>query len=296
MPKSYKREHPTEIYDCLIIGSGMSGMALAAILAKEGLKCLVLERHYTPGGFTHVFKRRNYEWDVGIHYIGEVHRPHSVMRQMFDYLSENRLQWAEMDKNYDRFYFGKEAYNLIAGKQNFIDALTKAFPEEQDTIETYYQLVNSVYGQAKNYFMEKAMPPMLSKLVGNRLRKGTLNYATLSTKEALENITQNQKLIGVLTGQYGDYGLPPGQSSFLMHCSVVRHYLNGGAFPVGGSAQLFDTIEPTIEAAGGAVYTNAEVKEIIVEKGKAVGVLMADGKTIRCKKIVSSAGAHIASQ
>ena len=28
------------------------------------------ERHYTAGGYTHVFKRRNYEWDVGIHYIG----------------------------------------------------------------------------------------------------------------------------------------------------------------------------------------------------------------------------------
>ncbi len=296
MPKSYKREHPTENYDCLIIGSGISGMALAALLAKEGRKCLVLEKHYTPGGFTHVFKRRNYEWDVGIHYIGEVHRPQSIMRQMFDYLSENRLEWAAMDDNYDRIYFGKEHYNLIAGKENFINTLSESFPEERRAIEAYCDLVKATSKHARNFFMEKAMPPFLSKTIGGRLRKGALNHANISTKEAIGKLTNNKKLLAVLTGQYGDYGLPPGESSFLMHCGVVRHYMNGGAFPVGGSAQLFDTIEPTIEAAGGAVYTNAEVKKVLIEKGKAVGVEMADGKTIRCSKIVSSAGAHITFQ
>jgi all-trans-retinol 13,14-reductase len=35
---------------------------------------LILERHYTAGGFTHTFTRPGYEWDVGLHYIGEVNR------------------------------------------------------------------------------------------------------------------------------------------------------------------------------------------------------------------------------
>ena len=41
-------------------------------MARDGKTVLVLERHYTAGGFTHVFKRKGYEWDVGIHYIGGV--------------------------------------------------------------------------------------------------------------------------------------------------------------------------------------------------------------------------------
>ena len=75
MIQSYK-QNPEILsdYDVIIIGSGMSGLTSAAILAKEGKKVLVLERHYTAGGFTHVFKRPGYEWDVGIHYVGEMGR------------------------------------------------------------------------------------------------------------------------------------------------------------------------------------------------------------------------------
>ncbi|MGH9681714.1 MAG: FAD-dependent oxidoreductase, partial [Candidatus Acidiferrales bacterium] len=71
--QSYKQQPVDGPYDVIVIGSGIGGMTAAALLAKHaGKKVLVLERHYTAGGFTHVFHRRNYEWDVGIHYIGQV--------------------------------------------------------------------------------------------------------------------------------------------------------------------------------------------------------------------------------
>ena len=38
---------------------------------ERRVACLVLEKHYEAGGYTHVFKRKGYEWDVGVHYIGE---------------------------------------------------------------------------------------------------------------------------------------------------------------------------------------------------------------------------------
>jgi len=70
MIQSYKKKYNIEEhYDVIMIGSGIGCLSAAAILSKEGKKVLVLERHYTAGGFTHVFKRRGYEWDVGIHYI-----------------------------------------------------------------------------------------------------------------------------------------------------------------------------------------------------------------------------------
>ena len=293
MALSYKRDKPNKDFDCIIIGSGMSGLALAAVLAKKGKKCLILERHYTPGGFTHVFKRKRYEWDVGVHYIGEVHKEYTVLRKMFDYLSNKQLKWAEMDENYDRIYFGKEAFDFIAGKENFIEKLIGYFPEEKEAIEKYIVLLKEASVASRNYFSEKALPSLVSKMVGNQMRKSALAFTRKTTKEVLSELTSNEKLIAVLTGQYGDYGLPPGQSSFLMHAMVAKHYLNGGAFPIGGSAQIFDTIEPVIEQAGGEVYTNAEVTEIVLKGGKAVGVKMADGVVINAPKVISSIGTHL---
>ena len=97
MIQSYKKKYTLEdSYDVLMIGSGMGCLSAAAILAKEGKKVLILERHYTAGGFTHVFKRRGYEWDVGIHYIGEVQRKNSPIRILFDYITNSKLEWADM--------------------------------------------------------------------------------------------------------------------------------------------------------------------------------------------------------
>jgi all-trans-retinol 13,14-reductase len=59
---------------------------------------------------------------------------------------------------------------------------------------------------------------------------------------------------------------------------------------VGGSWKIADTIIPKIQAAGGEVFTYANVEEILVEGGEVRGVRMADGHEIRCPVVVSSAG------
>ena len=93
MIQSYKQKILLEDkYDSIIVGSGIGSLCTAALLSKEGKKVLVLERHYTAGGFTHVFKRKGYEWDVGIHYIGEVQNPNAPIRKMFDYITNDRLK------------------------------------------------------------------------------------------------------------------------------------------------------------------------------------------------------------
>ena len=69
----YKQVKPAERWDAIVIGSGIGGLTAAVLLAVHGGKrVLVLERHYEAGGFTHTFHRPGYEWDVGLHYIGQV--------------------------------------------------------------------------------------------------------------------------------------------------------------------------------------------------------------------------------
>jgi all-trans-retinol 13,14-reductase len=116
-------------YDAIVIGSGLGGLTTAALMAKAGKKVLVLERHYTAGGFTHSFKRRGYEWDVGVHYIGEVHNPNSPLRRVFDVITDGKLKWAKMDAVYDKIIIQDTQYNFVAGAANFRDELLKSFPQ-----------------------------------------------------------------------------------------------------------------------------------------------------------------------
>lgn len=292
---SYKKEKPTEQYDAIVIGSGMSGITVASILARQGKKVLVLERHYTAGGFTHMFKRKGYEWDVGVHYIGEVHREGTVLNRMFNYLSDGNLHWEDMGEVYDKIIFGDTVYEFHAGVQNFKDQMKAYFPDRKDqiAIDDYIDLIFEATGAIRNFFGERTLPGPLRFLAGGLMRRKGLKFSNMTTKEALLQITDNPKLIGVLCGQFGDYGLPPEQSSFIMHAMVVKHYFKGGSYPIGGSAEIVNTIAPSIQQAGGNIYTNAEVTEIVVENNKATGVKMKDGDVLSAPIIISSAGIDI---
>ena len=92
-------------YDFIVIGSGMGGLACASLLTQlENKKVLVLKRHFTPGGYTHMFSRNQvYEWDVGVHYVGEMY-PGSFYRQLFDDVTGGTIEWRKMPKVFERSF------------------------------------------------------------------------------------------------------------------------------------------------------------------------------------------------
>ncbi|MDO8330601.1 MAG: NAD(P)/FAD-dependent oxidoreductase [Fluviicoccus sp.] len=276
-------------YDALIIGSGIGGLTTAALLSDLGWKVAVFEQHYTAGGYTHSYERNGYEWDVGVHYIGDMGTT-TMSRRFMDYLSGGKLDWAPMDPEYDRFYIGNKVFKAVAGKAEFRANLLKDFPQEAAAIDRYLELLSEVGKAMRLHTMGRLLSPTQLKFaqpVLSRLLPKTFQRTTL---EVLSELTSNRDLIAVLTGQWGDNGLPPSRSSFIIHAMIARHYMFGGFYPVGGSWKIADTIIPKIQAAGGEVFTYAKVKEIIVEGGKSRGVLMDDGTRIESKVVISCAG------
>jgi all-trans-retinol 13,14-reductase len=290
---SYKQHSLDDRWDAIVVGSGIGGLTAAALLSKQaGKKVLVLERHYTAGGYTHSFNRPGYSWDVGVHYIGELQDPASPLRAAFDYLSGGQLEWASMPDVYDRVVMGGRSFEFPTGLERLRARLKDYFPTEASAIDRYLAAVQSAQKASRLYFAEKAIPRPAARLAGCFLRAPFLRWASQSTLDVLRRFTSNEELIAVLTAQWGDYGLPPAQSSFGIHAIVASHYFNGASYPVGGASRIAETIAPAIERNGGKIVVSADVQEIIVQDGRATGVKMADGRELHAPLIISDAGAR----
>jgi len=277
-------------WDAVVIGSGPGSLTAAAVLAKAGRRVLVLERHYEPGGFSHTFKRKAYEWDVGVHYIGNVNREHSVERRLFDYITGARLQWADMGEPYDRAIIDKNTYDFVPDWQEQIALWKSYFPDEHAPIDRYAQLIRQCAASSRSFFAEKAVPSVVATLAGPLMTRDFNRFAQRTTYDILRELTDNETLITVLCAQCGDYGLPPSQSSFAIHAMVVNHYRNGGAYPVGGAPSIHLNIIKTIEEHEGAVVLRCPVDQILIENGMAAGVRIESGEEIRAKHVISGIG------
>ena len=259
-------------WDAIVVGSGIGGLATAALLSRyAGKKVLVLERHYIAGGYTHVFHRPGYEWDVGLHYVGQVQDETSVVRKAFDQITNGQLQWEPMPDVYDRFVIGDQVYEFVSGVDRFRDRLHDYFPGESVAIDQYLKALQSAAQASDLYFAEKAIPRPIAFLLGELMRAPLMRWARRTTAEVLAGFTRNRELIGLLTAQWGDYGLPPGQSSFGLHGQDVTSLGVTGALFGGvltASAILRRNLMETI-AKEGNVRKRKTKQEIIYRGCKA---------------------------
>ncbi len=285
-------------YDVIVIGSGIGGLSTASLLAQLAKKrVLVLERHFKLGGFTHSFSRKGYTWDVGLHYVGGV-APGSQGRQLFDFITGGKADWQKLPEHFDKFVYPDVSFAVPSSSKHYLATLIKQFPLEEVGLKTYFRDLERV---AKGIGMEVwswSAPRWLQ--LGMRLaNRGIRRLAQMTTKAYLDKHFNDEKLKALLASQWGDYGLPPGQSSFATHALVAGSYLDGAWYPVGGAKTIAESIVPIIREAGGECLVNHEVAEILVEDGEAKGVKVKvkQGKDLQEKiftapLIISDAGAH----
>ena len=274
-------------------------MTAASILSKAaGMKVLVLEKHSERGGLTHVFRRDGASWDVGVHYMGGM-EPGSRARALYDYMSDKALEWNRMPDDFERFIYPGLDFAVPSDPARYQERLIKYFPEEAEAIRQYFvDLKKAAQWHINGRVMRAVLPWPFNFLLGQWLRLGA-KMATQTTGQYLRDRFKSSKLQSVLASQWGDYGLPPDESAFAQHAIVAWSYLKGGWFPKMGASRIARTFEVGIEANGGCVKVCQEVKEIILEGNRAVGVRVLDGRgakprdnEYRAPIIISNIGAE----
>jgi len=282
----------TTKWDAIVIGSGIGGLACGAALAKTGHRILVLEQHAVAGGLTQTFSRDGYTWNVGVHYIGEM-GPGDGPRAILDWLSDGRIDMAPIGETHDTLRFpGGFEIRFRRPEAALLQDLKDRFPSSASEIDAFFSTLALAEQAGLKVLKERALPGLVSRLHASWHRKEVTAWCGATTAHVLERSISDPRLRAVLSAQWLDYGGPPGKSSFAMHAIVMRNYLKGAYYPVGGARTFAAGLVPVIEEAGGQVRTGAHVAELVITGGAVIGVRLLNGEVIEGKRVISDAGAR----
>jgi phytoene dehydrogenase-like protein/NAD(P)H-flavin reductase len=258
----------------------------------------VLEKHSERGGQTHMFRRDGAAWDVGLHYVGALDKG-SIVRTVIDFLSGGALEWNKMTDDFERFLYPGLHFAVPSDPARYLQRLVERFPDEAPAIRRYFKDLRAVASWHVLGIQQQFLPQPLAYLFAQWRRLGAAK-ATQTTGEYLRRHFRSPQLRALLASQWGDYGLPPGQSAFALHALVVESYLKGAWFPKGGAGRIARAFESAIEASGGAIKVSHEVTAILTEGGRAVGVRALDRRggepievVFRAPIVISDVGARL---
>lgn len=282
-----------DVWDAIVIGSGMGGMAAAAALSRLDHKVLLLEQHKMIGGLTHSFTVDGFTWDVGVHYLSEM-APGDRARALLDWLCDTPMEFASMGAIYDILHIGtSEPLPLSRPYEAQERDLKDRFPNEAEAIEVWTHALREGREAALKIFPTRAIPKFAGDLLDFWNRRALSKWCERTTQEVIDDLTDNPELSAAFAAQWGDHGGRPSKASFAMHALISGAFLPSGAwFPVGGSEEYAKHMIPTITKAGGEVRAETRVTELLFEGETVVGVRTEAGAELHANAVISDIGAR----
>ena len=279
----------SEKYDYIVIGAGMGGLSIAAFLAKEGKKVLVLEKHDKPGGFVTSFTLKGCQFDVGIEGVVELNK-NEVVSQFIEYWGEEILTHSRNESL--QVIIEDRSYTLRAGQ--YLEDLIQYFPDEEIRIRKFFALNEKIIKEM--YSSGPPKPPYEMSLfekiqfgINSWLKKPTfMRYGLKNAHPLLKKMFPNQDLRSIAYSK-GIFNMVYMGYAYLWHTAAANRIL----YPTGGMQMIPDKTVTAIEKHGSRVLLNTEVEQILFEgsgeKQKAVGVLCSGGKRYYADSVISNA-------
>jgi all-trans-retinol 13,14-reductase len=283
------------MWDAIVIGSGIGGLAAAAALAKRQRRVLVLEQHSVAGGLTQTFRRQEWNFAPGVHYIGGVGPelgPESQFGRLLAWLSDGAMKFEPCANPYDIVHLPGFEFGISHPEAAFRNALVERFPRQEAAIGAWFESCEAARRSAFTLFALHSMPSWLAWVLRQWRGGEAERWAHHTLADELAKI-DDPALRAVLGARWADYGAQPALAPFVEHALVTGSYNAGAYYPVGGPGRFAQTLAPVIEAAGGELRLGCDVKHIAVSDGRASGVEFVQRGELRreqARQVISAMG------
>ena len=258
-------------YDVIVIGAGNAGLAFAATATKNGLKTLLIERNILPGGCATSFVRGRFEYESSLHELANVgteENPGSV-RQLFQSYGAD-VSWVNEENAFRVIADGEDGYDVTmsAGVEAFADKMEQAVEGSRESVIALFELAEKA--DAALLYMSQGKP---DPMVMMRDHADFMRMASYSVDECLDALGMPQKAQNIIKTYWTYLGASTDKIDLAHYLVMVSRYISGcPAMPLMKSHELSLALDKVITENGGEIWYNTEVKEIIVENGKAMGV------------------------
>jgi phytoene dehydrogenase-like protein len=257
-------------YDTLIIGAGMSGLAAGIRLAYYEKSVCILERHTTIGGLNSFYRLRGRNYDVGLHAVTNYAPPGTRSGPLAKLLKQLRLRWEDFDlapQNGSAVVFPGRRIEFHNDYPAFLENVCDAFPHQADAFRKLVRVIEE--------FDEL-----------------NLSQKPVSARSVLRDSLSDPVLIDMLFCPLMFYGSAiPHDMDFnqfvIMFKSIFRE---GFGRPPEGVRKILKSLTRHYKALGGELKLRHGVREIKINGGRAVGVVLDDGREIEAENVLSSAG------
>ena len=275
--------------DVIIIGGGIAGLTCGCLLAKSGLKVLLIEKNQKVGGCCTSFERDGFSFDLSVQSIGECQKGGRIWRLLEKLSLLDKIHFIPLEPARE-YHFPGRKITQSSRLETHIETLAALFPKERKGIEKVYRVLKQVFEEFSR------IPPSLdwfNPATFSSQHPLLSQYKNKTYGELLEETISTPLLKTILAIRTSYALLPPEEISVVGMAGIEMSYFSYGVSCLDGKVeQLPLQLKEAFEGSGGKLLLEEEVLRIAIEGKKATGVILGNGQEIKGKRFVSNIDAR----
>jgi phytoene dehydrogenase-like protein len=294
--------------DVLIIGAGHNGLTCAAYLAMAGLRVRVVERRKVVGGAA-----VTEEFCPGFRNSVAAYTVSLLNPKVIADLKLHQHGLRIVERRAQNFLPAPDGSYLLTGEGRTQQSVAKLSARDAGRIDAFGRELQTIADVLRQFVLRA--PPNITQGFGlNAIREAANALRSAKILRGL-SVEQQRTLLDLFTRSAGDmlddwfesdlvkalfgfdaivgnYASPyaAGSAYVMLHHAFGEVNGRQGVWghAIGGMGAITQAMANAARAHGAEIETEAGVREVIVERDRAVGVILEDGETIRAKYVVSN--------